>query len=70
MPLSSFDSTFNGLKTRIAIAGDAIVAHSYFQSGRIWSYNADFYTTEAARVSTLRLVRLSDIIIPDMAHHL
>lgn len=58
------DSRFNGLKTRVAIAGDAILSNSYFQTGRIWSYNADSYNVEAARASILRLLSLSDIIIP------
>ena len=58
------DSIVSSVKARVAIAGDAIVSHSYFQSGQIWQYNADFYSIEAARESILRLTSLSDIIIP------
>lgn len=58
------DSVLAGVKARIAIAGDAIVSHSYFQLGRFWQHNADFYSIEAARESTSRLISLSDIIIP------
>lgn len=58
-------NTMHGdMNMRVALAGDAIVSHSYFQSSRIWKYNADFYSSEAARESILRLVGLSDIIIP------
>jgi glyoxylase-like metal-dependent hydrolase (beta-lactamase superfamily II) len=58
------DSIVGGVKARVAIAGDAVVSHSYFQSGQIWQYNADFYSIEVARQSILRLTSLSDIIIP------
>jgi len=58
------DSVVGGIKARVAIAGDAVVSHSYFQTGRIWQYNADFHSVEAARESTLRLIDVSDIIIP------
>jgi N-acyl homoserine lactone hydrolase len=58
------DSEVGDIKARVAIAGDAVVSHSYFQAGRIWQYNADFYNVEAARESVLRLMDVSDIIIP------
>jgi len=58
------DCIIGNVKARVAIAGDAVVSHSYFQSGQIWQYNADFYSIEAARESILRLISLSDIIIP------
>lgn len=58
------DNVFNGVKARMAIAGDAIVSHSYFQKGCIWRYNADFYDVEASKNSILRIVNSSDIIIP------
>jgi glyoxylase-like metal-dependent hydrolase (beta-lactamase superfamily II) len=58
------DSIVGSVKARVAIAGDAVVSHSYFQSGQIWQYNADFYSIEVARQSILRLTSLSDIIIP------
>lgn len=58
------DTVVSGLKARIAIAGDAIVSHSYFQSGKVWKYNADFYSIEAAQNSIKQLVEMSDIIIP------
>jgi glyoxylase-like metal-dependent hydrolase (beta-lactamase superfamily II) len=70
-PGHTFDHTsvlvnteFNGVKARITIAGDAIISHSYFQAGRIWRYNADFYDREALNNSALRIVGSSDIIIP------
>ncbi len=58
------DTTFRGVKARVAIAGDAVISHSYFQLGRIWKSNADFYSTEVARESMLRLAKASDLIIP------
>lgn len=58
------NSMLGGIKARVAIAGDAIISHSYFLSGQIWKHNADFYSVEEARESISRLVGLSDIIIP------
>jgi len=58
------NTVLGGLKTRVAIAGDAVVSHSYFQAGKIWKYNSDFHSIEAAKESVLRLVNSSDIIIP------
>lgn len=58
------DTTFNGVKARIAIAGDAIVSHSYFQTGRIWRYNADFHNADEAKESVSRLIHASDVVIP------
>lgn len=58
------DSVVGDIKARVAIAGDAVVSHSYFHSGRIWQYNNDFHSVEAARESMLRLIDVSDIIIP------
>ena len=58
------DSVLGGVKARVAIAGDAIVSHSYFQAGRIWQCNADFHDVGEAKESIRRLVTQSDIIIP------
>jgi glyoxylase-like metal-dependent hydrolase (beta-lactamase superfamily II) len=58
------DTTFNEMKARIAIAGDAIISCSYFLAGRIWKYNADFYDEEIARKSMSMLSNNADIIIP------
>lgn len=58
------DPMSGGVKARVAIAGDTIIPHSYFQSGQIWKHNADFHSVEVARESTLRLVSASNIIIP------
>jgi len=58
------DSILGGMKARVVIAGDAIISDAYFQSGRIWQYNADFYGLEAARESILRLINASDLVIP------
>jgi glyoxylase-like metal-dependent hydrolase (beta-lactamase superfamily II) len=58
------DTRYNGMKTRIAVAGDAVIAHSYFQSGKIWKYNPDFFDEAAARASTHLIADSSDVIIP------
>jgi glyoxylase-like metal-dependent hydrolase (beta-lactamase superfamily II) len=58
------NTVFNGVKARIAIAGDVVISHSYFQAGRIWKYNADFYDSEALKNTVLRIIGSSDIIIP------
>jgi glyoxylase-like metal-dependent hydrolase (beta-lactamase superfamily II) len=58
------DSVVGGIKARVAIAGDAVVSHSYFQAGRVWQYNADFHSVDAVRESMLRLIDVSDVIIP------
>jgi glyoxylase-like metal-dependent hydrolase (beta-lactamase superfamily II) len=58
------NTVFNGVKARIAIAGDAVISHSYFQAGRIWKFNTDFYDSEALKNSALRIIGSSDIIIP------
>jgi len=58
------NTVLGGLKTGVAIAGDAVVSHSYFQSGKIWKYNSDFHSIEAGKESVLRLINSSDIIIP------
>ena len=58
------DCLLGGLKARVAITGDAVVSHSYFQSGHIWQYNADFHSIEEARGSILRLISTSDLMIP------
>jgi len=68
------NTVLGGMKARIAIAGDAIISDAYFQSGRIWQYNADFYDLGAARESMLRLINASDLVIPGhgvpfMAYH-
>ncbi len=58
------DTTYRGIKVRIAIAGDAVISHSYFQTGHIWKHNADFYDAEKARDSLLHIINSSDVIIP------
>lgn len=58
------ETKFAGIKTRVGIAGDCIISHSYFHSGKIWKYNSDFYDEKAAGESALRLINASDIVIP------
>jgi glyoxylase-like metal-dependent hydrolase (beta-lactamase superfamily II) len=58
------DSRLGGIKARIAIAGDAIISQSYFQSGRVWRGNADFHSVQKAQESTEKLVKASDLIVP------
>ncbi|MFC2070295.1 MBL fold metallo-hydrolase [Chloroflexota bacterium] len=58
------DSMIGDVNARVAIAGDAAISHSYLHSGHIWRYNTDFYDQEVARESILRLLDVSDIIIP------
>jgi glyoxylase-like metal-dependent hydrolase (beta-lactamase superfamily II) len=58
------ETLLGGARVRVAITGDAVISHSYFQSGRIWQDNSDFYDITSARKSILRLVEHSDIIIP------
>jgi glyoxylase-like metal-dependent hydrolase (beta-lactamase superfamily II) len=53
-----------GLSFRIALAGDAIVSLSYFDEGKVWAYNEDFYDKEESRNSMKKLAMSSDVIIP------
>lgn len=55
---------YAGIKIRIAVAGDAIISHSYFQAGVVWKNNADFFDIKASTDSISRLISLSDVIIP------
>jgi len=48
----------------VAVAGDAIIDAAYYHAGKIWDYNADFYSHEAARASIGTLRTQSDFIIP------
>ena len=52
------------LKSRIALAGDAIVSLSYFDKGKVWAYNKDFYSKEAGIDSMEKLAKIYDVIIP------
>ena len=54
----------HGLKCRIAVAGDAIVSLSYFDKGKVWTYNQNFYSKEAAIQNMEKLAKISDVIIP------
>jgi len=58
------ESRLEGVKARLAIAGDVVISQSYFQAGHIWRYNADFYDVETLKNSILRIVESSDVIIP------
>jgi glyoxylase-like metal-dependent hydrolase (beta-lactamase superfamily II) len=58
------NSMLGGLKARIAVAGDAVLSHGYLQSGRVWQYNADFHSAEAAAESIRQLLERCDVIIP------
>lgn len=58
------DTIFNKLKARIAVAGDAVVSYSYFLSGSVWRYNADFYDADVVKESVNKLIRSCDILIP------
>jgi glyoxylase-like metal-dependent hydrolase (beta-lactamase superfamily II) len=49
---------------RVAIAGDAIISYGDVLTGRIWSYNADFFDRNLAVESVNRLFDLADVIIP------
>jgi glyoxylase-like metal-dependent hydrolase (beta-lactamase superfamily II) len=49
---------------RVAVAGDAIVSLSYFDKGKLWNYNQDFYSIEEGLSSMKRLAESSDLIIP------
>jgi len=49
---------------RAAVCGDAIINLSWLQSGKIWTYNSDFYDQEHAKMSIARLLNEADIIIP------
>jgi len=57
-------SSSSYLRYRIAIAGDAIVSLSYFDQGKLWSYNQDFYSKEEGLKSMRMLADHSDLIIP------
>lgn len=48
----------------VAVAGDAIIDAAYFHAEKIWDYNADFYSHEAARASIGTLSAQADFIIP------
>jgi len=52
------------LGLRIALSGDAIVSLSYFDSGKVWAYNKNFYDKEESRNSMKKLAKYSDVIIP------
>jgi len=54
----------HGLKCRLGLAGDAIVSLGYFDKGKVWTYNEDFYSKEEAMKSMKKLAKASDIIIP------
>ncbi len=58
------NTKYKSTKVRIAITGDAIISHSYFQIGQIWKYNADFFDSNESRKSILHIVESSDVIIP------
>lgn len=58
------NTTINGIHVRFAIAGDAVISHSYFQTGKIWRYNSDFYDANEAKKSIRRIISSSDVIIP------
>ena len=57
-------SRLAGLKTRVTVAGDAVVSYSYFAQGKVWQHNADFYDRRAALESARLLAGMSDIIVP------
>lgn len=58
------DCRIEGMKARVAIAGDAIISYSYFAAGKIWNHNADFYDRKTALDSIKRLTDVADIVIP------
>ena len=49
---------------KIAVAGDAIVTRGYFEKGKIWNYNPNFFDEEAAMLSMKLLGEASQVIIP------
>jgi len=48
----------------IAIAGDVIVDLNYFDKGKLWDHNSNFFDHEAGMKSMKMLARSSDMIIP------
>jgi glyoxylase-like metal-dependent hydrolase (beta-lactamase superfamily II) len=54
----------NGVKARIAVAGDAIISCSYFQAGHVWKYNSDFFNEGETKKSISKIIASSDVIIP------
>jgi len=51
-------------KLKVVVAGDAVITSSYFMQDKIWSYNPDFYSEEAARESQCKIQKIADFIIP------
>ncbi|NCN65006.1 MAG: MBL fold metallo-hydrolase [Candidatus Altiarchaeum hamiconexum] len=51
-------------KSIIAVAGDAVVSPSYYILNKVWNYNGDFYSMEAALESMRKIKEVSDYIIP------
>ena len=50
--------------TTTAIAGDAIVSIGYFEKGKLWNYNPDFFDHDAGTTSMATLAASAEIIIP------
>jgi len=49
---------------KVAVAGDAIVTRGYFEKGKLWNYNPDFFNEEAGMLSMKLLGEASQVIIP------
>ena len=50
--------------TVTAIAGDAIVDISYFDKGKLWNYNSDFFDYDTGITSMAKLALSAEFIIP------
>jgi glyoxylase-like metal-dependent hydrolase (beta-lactamase superfamily II) len=48
----------------VAVAGDAIIAPSYYMMDRLWDRNPNFYSSEKAMESVRKLEESADYIIP------
>ena len=51
-------------ETTTAIAGDAIVSIGYFDRGKLWNYNPDFFDYDTGLTSMAILASSAEIIIP------
>ncbi|MEA3324828.1 MAG: MBL fold metallo-hydrolase [Euryarchaeota archaeon] len=48
----------------IVVAVDAIVSQSQYPEGKLWDYNADFFSIEQSRRSQQVITKIADYIIP------
>lgn len=48
----------------VVVAGDAVISPTYCALRRVWTYNADFFSEDAARASIEKITDIADFIIP------